>query len=43
MQAAEVRSVLPKLGGGRHEFLFHPRKNDDPDQQALLALKNWRA
>lgn len=42
MQAEEVRHVLPALSDGRHEFLFHPRADNDPDQRALLALKNWR-
>lgn len=40
MQADEVRRALTELGDGRHEFLFHPRTENDPDQQALLALKN---
>ena len=43
MQADEVLRALPTLGDGRHEFLFHPRTDNDPDQRALLFLKNQRA
>ena len=39
MQADEVAAVLPCLGSGRHEFMFHPRRDQDADQTALLALR----
>ncbi len=41
MNAAEVGAVLPTLGDGFHEFLFHPRQLDhpDPDTQCLHELK----
>jgi hypothetical protein len=42
MDAAEISTVLPTLGDGLHEFLFHPRTADesDPDTRCLLALKS---
>ncbi len=39
MKASEVVQVLPTLPDGHHEFLFHPRRNNDADQRALLELK----
>lgn len=39
MDAAEIARVLPALPDGRHEFVFHPRRDGDADQRALLALK----
>lgn len=39
MQAGEVTRVLPALGDGLHEFIFHPRTENDVDQRALLELK----
>jgi hypothetical protein len=39
MDAGEVARVLPTLGAGRHEFLFHPRKRNDADQKALVELR----
>jgi hypothetical protein len=43
MKASEVAQVLPTLGDGFHEFLFHPRVENDADQRALLDLKLQRA
>jgi hypothetical protein len=41
MNAREILGVLPSLGEGIHEFMFHPRRLDgDPDTRALLELKN---
>jgi hypothetical protein len=40
MNAREILGVLPSLGEGIHEFMFHPRRLDgDPDTRALLELK----
>jgi predicted glycoside hydrolase/deacetylase ChbG (UPF0249 family) len=40
MQAREIRTVMPNLHKGFHEFMFHPRRlGDDPDLTALLELK----
>ncbi len=40
MQQAEISAVLPSLGDGLHEFMFHPRRMDaDPDTSCLVALK----
>lgn len=39
MDAAEIARVLPALPAGRHEFIFHPRRDGDADLRALLALK----
>lgn len=39
MKASEVAQVLPTLPAGHHEFIFHPRHDDDADQKALLELK----
>jgi hypothetical protein len=39
MKADEVASVLPTVGNGFHEFMFHPRMENDADQRALLELK----
>lgn len=43
MDAGEVARLLPRLGEGRHELLFHPRRIDperpepcDPDTRCLL-------
>lgn len=39
MDAGEVQRVLPTLGDGVHEFMFHPRRpGSDPDSQCLLGL-----
>jgi len=39
MNAAEITSVLPGLGDGLHEFMFHPRKTSgDQDTECLLEL-----
>lgn len=39
MDADEIRAVLPRLGPGLHEFMFHPRHlENDPDTTALLRL-----
>ncbi|MEM7584399.1 MAG: ChbG/HpnK family deacetylase [Acidobacteriota bacterium] len=39
MQANEVVDILPTLGDGLHELMFHPRRlQDDPDTQCLLDL-----
>jgi predicted glycoside hydrolase/deacetylase ChbG (UPF0249 family) len=41
MNAHEILGVLPTLGEGLHEFMFHPRRvNKDPDTKALLDLRN---
>ncbi len=39
MNASEVAQVLPSLPAGHHEFVFHPRRDNDADQRALLELK----
>jgi len=40
MRAEEVRRVLPTLGEGLHEFMFHPRRIEgDPDTRCLLDLR----
>jgi predicted glycoside hydrolase/deacetylase ChbG (UPF0249 family) len=40
MQAAEISAVLPSLGDGLHEFMFHPRAPArDADTECLLALR----
>ena len=39
MNASEVVSVIPDLGDGLHEFMFHPRQiNADSDTQCLIEL-----
>jgi len=38
MNADEVRRALADLPEGRHEFLFHPRRENDADQTALVEL-----
>jgi predicted glycoside hydrolase/deacetylase ChbG (UPF0249 family) len=43
MNASEVVQVLPTLPDGHHEFLFHPRRDNDADQRALLELKQLHA
>lgn len=41
MNAREILRVLPGLGDGLHEFMFHPRRLEgDPDTRALLELKH---
>jgi predicted glycoside hydrolase/deacetylase ChbG (UPF0249 family) len=41
MNADEVVAVIPTLGDGLHEFMFHPRQIEaDKDTQCLVALKN---
>jgi hypothetical protein len=40
MRASEVTRAIHQLGGGLHEFYFHPRSTDnDADLQCLLELK----
>ncbi|HEX5420581.1 MAG TPA: hypothetical protein VFY39_11320, partial [Gammaproteobacteria bacterium] len=44
MQAREVVAVLPSLGEGLHEFMFHPRRIDaDADTRCLLELREQAA
>ncbi len=39
MNAAEIRGILPALGEGLHEFIFHPRSiESDADTRCLLEL-----
>lgn len=38
MNAQEIAAVLPGLGPGLHEFIFHPRQKNDRDSQALANL-----
>jgi hypothetical protein len=39
MNADEIRSVIPALGDGLHEFIFHPRGLDsDADTRCLMDL-----
>jgi predicted glycoside hydrolase/deacetylase ChbG (UPF0249 family) len=38
MRAEEIRRVLPTLGAGLHEFMFHPRSLDHRDTTCLLEL-----
>ncbi len=41
MKAREILGVLPGLGDGLHEFMFHPRGTEgDSDTRALLELKD---
>jgi predicted glycoside hydrolase/deacetylase ChbG (UPF0249 family) len=41
MKASEILGVVPTLGEGLHEFMFHPRRvQGDPDTTALLELRN---
>lgn len=40
MNALEILGVLPGLGEGLHEFMFHPRPGvSDPDTNCLVELK----
>ena len=40
MKAHEILEVLPSLGEGLHEFMFHPRRTErDPDTQCLIELR----
>ncbi len=40
MSADEIRHVLPTLGPGLHEFMFHPRsRRGDRDTDCLVALR----
>lgn len=40
MNAREILRVLPGLGDGLHEFMFHPRRLEgDKDTEALLELE----
>jgi predicted glycoside hydrolase/deacetylase ChbG (UPF0249 family) len=40
MNADEIASVMPTLGPGLHEFMFHPRAGDaDPDTLCLIELR----
>lgn len=44
MHAREIAGVLPSLGPGLHEFLFHPRRIEaDADTDCLLKLRRQRA
>ncbi|HEU4618704.1 MAG TPA: ChbG/HpnK family deacetylase [Gammaproteobacteria bacterium] len=44
MNAAEIAAVLPSLGEGLHEFMFHPRCLErDADTECLVALRGARA
>jgi predicted glycoside hydrolase/deacetylase ChbG (UPF0249 family) len=39
MKADEITAVIPTLGDGLHEFMFHPRRvAGDPDTTALVEL-----
>lgn len=39
MSADEIAAVLPSLGAGLHEFMFHPRPGEeDADTQCLMEL-----
>ncbi len=44
MNDREIESVLPELGAGLHEFMFHPRSTDpadpDADMRCLMALRD---
>jgi predicted glycoside hydrolase/deacetylase ChbG (UPF0249 family) len=42
MQAAEIRAALTKLPPGFHEFIFHPRSEEDADCSALVELRPER-
>jgi predicted glycoside hydrolase/deacetylase ChbG (UPF0249 family) len=40
MDAAEIAAVVPALGEGLHEFMFHPRRRErDRDTECLMALR----
>lgn len=40
MDATKVAALLPKLGDGLHEFMFHPRPGDaDADTRCLIELR----
>lgn len=39
MNATEIVRVLPTLGDGLHEFMFHPRRQGDADHRALIELR----
>lgn len=44
MRAAEIAAVVPRLGAGLHEFMFHPRAGagdgvGDGDTQCLIELR----
>lgn len=44
MNEQEIRAVLPQLGEGLHEFMFHPRRvQADLDTECLVALKGIEA
>jgi len=41
MDAREVAAILPTLGAGLHEFMFHPRPgDDDADTRCLVELRS---
>jgi len=41
MNVREILGVLPSLGEGMHEFMFHPRRVEgDPDTRALVELRD---
>lgn len=40
MQAREIAALIPSLGEGLHEFMFHPRPGDaDADTRCLIELR----
>jgi hypothetical protein len=39
MDADDIARVLPSLGDGLHEFMFHPRRASDADTRCLLELR----
>jgi len=42
MRADEIIGVIPTLGEGLHEFMFHPRRvENDPDTRALVELREY--
>jgi hypothetical protein len=44
MNAREIGAVLPSLGEGLHEFMFHPRRIDgDADTRCLIELRTANA
>ncbi|MFU8831078.1 MAG: ChbG/HpnK family deacetylase [Wenzhouxiangella sp.] len=43
MNAREIADVIPRLGDGLHEFMFHPRRIDDADSRCLRELRRVMA
>jgi hypothetical protein len=40
MNAQEIAAVIPDLGAGLHEFIFHPRSLEaDRDTRCLMELR----